>query len=71
MKVLIVYAYRHQGLNAPNLARVRLGWQARHEVKTLDLPGAQGRALILPSLRPDHQRRDLDKDPQMAPCRGR
>ena len=73
MKVLIVYAYpNHQGLNAQILARVQAGLEGRHEVKTLDLYLEHKEKGFDPCLvfDQDHQRRDLDKDPQMAPYRG-
>ena len=72
MKVLIVYAYpNHQGLNAQILARVQAGLEGRHEVKTLDLYLEHKEKGFDPCLvfDQDHQRRDLDKDPQMAPYR--
>ena len=72
MKVLIVYAYpNHQGLNAQILARVQAGLDARHEVKTLDLYLEHKEKGFDPCLvfDQDHKRRDLDKDPQMAPYR--
>ena len=72
MKVLIVYAYpNHQGLNAQILARVQAGLAGRHEVKTLDLYLEHKEKGFDPCLvfDQDHKRRDLDKDPQMAPYR--
>ena len=72
MKVLIVYAYpNHQGLNAQILARVQAGLAGRHEVKTLDLYLEHKEKGFDPCLvfNQDHKRRDLDKDPQMAPYR--
>ena len=72
MKVLIVYAYpNHQGLNAQILARVQAGLAGRHEVKTLDLYQEHKEKGFDPCLvfDQDHQRRDLDKAPQMAPYR--
>ncbi|WP_424617320.1 NAD(P)H-dependent oxidoreductase [Abiotrophia defectiva] len=72
MKVLIVYAYpNHQGLNAQILDRVQAGLAGRHEVKTLDLYQEHKENGFDPCLvfDQDHKRRDLDKDPQMAPYR--
>lgn len=68
MKVLIIYSYPSPtGFNPAILKEVQSNLSKQHQVKTLDLYAEN----FDPILRfdSDHKRRDLHKDPEMAPYR--